>query len=33
MLMLIAGIDPDKPDVATLESLIAMGNEALARDP
>ena len=33
MLMLIAGIDPDQPDVATLESLISMGNDALARDP
>lgn len=33
MLLLIAGIDPDKPDVATLESLVSLGNDALARDP
>ena len=33
MLLLIAGIDPDKPDVTTLETLISLGNDALARDP
>ena len=33
MLLLAAGLDPDRPDVATLESLISFGTDALARDP
>ena len=33
MLMLASGIDPDKPDVATLESMVSMGTDALKRDP
>lgn len=33
MLMLVTGIDPEKPDVATLESMISMGTDALKRDP
>ena len=33
MLMLVSGLDPEKPDVATLESMISMGTDALKRDP
>ena len=33
MLMLASGIDPDKPDRATLETMVSMGNDALKRDP
>ena len=27
------GIDPDKPDRATLETMVSVGNDALKRDP
>ena len=33
MLMLASGIDPDKPDRATLETMVSVGNDALKRDP
>ena len=32
-LMLASGIDPDKPDRATLETMVSVGNDALKRDP
>ena len=31
--MLVSGLDPEKPDVVTLESMISMGTDALKRDP
>lgn len=33
MLMLASGIDPDKPDRVTLETMVSVGNDALKRDP
>lgn len=33
MLMLVSVLDPEKPDVATLESMISTGTDALKRDP
>ena len=33
LLMLVSGIDPERPDVATLESMVSVGADALARDP
>ena len=33
MLMLVSVLDPEKPDVATLESMISTGTDALKRNP
>ena len=33
MLTMVAGIDPDKPGRATLESMVSVGTDALKRDP
>lgn len=33
LLMLLTGLDPDKPQVETLEALVVLGEEVLARDP
>lgn len=33
LLLLASGLDPDKPDAATLESVIATGRDVLAHDP
>lgn len=33
MLLLASGLDPDAPDVGTLEAIISAGTDALARDP
>ena len=33
LLMLASGLDPDKPDRATLETMVSVGNDALKRDP
>mgnify|MGYP002323843700 FL=1 len=33
VLLLASGLDPDAPDVGTLEAIISAGTDALARDP
>ena len=33
LLMMASGIDPDKPDAATLETMISVGTDALKHDP
>ncbi len=33
LLLLVSGLDPDKPDRAVLESVISTGRDVLARDP
>lgn len=33
LLLLASGLDPDKPDAATLESVIVAGRDVLAHDP
>lgn len=33
MLMLVSGLDPDRPEVATLEAIVSLGADVLKHDP